>query len=674
MRNKRTAWNSTCIVAAASVLAASAPAAFAATSPTKAYTYTTRACPGTWSFSAGACYDPGVRSRAQVDAKLLPSGAFMFFASSFSLPPMRSVAAEGFDEDQNRWTGMEVNVEALQGLTLPSATAASSTAARILGSVPTGYTRGLTVSDTKLGMYSTQGELLSNNPIERSVTATFTLPGYGGTKIPVVGPGARQSITFGSGSQIRSLMVPAKPPVERSSSAVTIISATTAKNQCSAYYGNDAAGRTQSTPRLVYYAPSAANAVGPDDLGQLNGGASLAPRTLYPFWQCETGDETASQGTGALLPAIQSAAPNVTARVTRKAPTSPTSGLSSYSLSASITGGKSPYRYYWNIPRANADEASTIAQSTFRQPSITVPASAVIAPTGSQSDRPLTSLANQVVAGRITLTAIDANGVSSSVAVTPSTVNEQTVSATGRGPTSGGALAKKAAGELACCPDWPCVANSSNGFKNTIASNGFSRTFWWTYNDAWEIDFKDALISGADNDGIDNADIGWYTGHGSPNGITFMNTTTNDGTVAPADARWGNQNLEWLQIESCNVLQNTSTSIAAQRWHQAFQGLHVLNGFETTAACNNGLGGSFASLLFDYKVGGVTIVPRRSVVAAWAAAARANEPAGKIYRSIAPIRTDDVTTLGDFVWGQGSVGPDIPNNQIKAYWVVTGTV
>gem|GEM_PF-2546789 len=668
MNRKRTAWSTTCILATATALAASAPAASAATSPTKAYTYTTRACPSTsGSTQAGLCYDPGVGTRAKVDAKRLPSGALAFFASSFSMPPMKQVQAEGYDENQNLWRGLAVDAEALQGLVLPSRTEASRSAATVFGSAPIGYTRSLSVSDSNLGKYSTQGALLSNTPFERSVTATFSLAGYGGTTIPVIGPGARQSITFGGGGPIRSLMSLTPPPVTRSSSAVSITSATTAKSQCSTFYGKDAAGRTQSTPQLVYYAPPAAGAVGPDDLGMLNGGASFKPNTLYPFWQCVTAGESDGQGTGALIPAVQSAAPSVTANVKLTSSVSQTNNQSSYSLSASALGGKAPYRYYWNLPGLDVGSDSSITGETIRQASLNVPVSAVIGPSESQSGR------NTANTGRITVTVIDANGVSSSVAVTASAVNGQVVSATGRGPASGGALAT-AAGELACCPDWPCAANSSNGFKTTIASKGFSRSFWWMYNDAWEVDYKDLLMGGADNTGIDSVDIGWYTGHGSPNGITFTNTGRNDGTVGPADARWGNENLEWLQLESCNVLQNTSTSNAALRWHQSFQGLHVLNGFETTAACNNGLGGSFASLLFDYKVAGVTVIPRRSVVAAWAAAARANEPSGKIYRSIAPMRADGVTTLGDFVWGQGTVGPDIPNNEITAYWVATGTV
>jgi hypothetical protein len=50
------------------------------------------------------------------------------------------------------------------------------------------------------------------------------------------------------------------------------------------------------------------------------------------------------------------------------------------------------------------------------------------------------------------------------------------------------------------------------------------------------------------------------------------------------------------------------------------------------------------------------------------------EPSGRVYRSMGPIGPGGVTNIGDFLWGQGSVGPDIPAAAKIGYWSITGTV
>jgi hypothetical protein len=65
----------------------------------------------------------------------------------------------------------------------------------------------------------------------------------------------------------------------------------------------------------------------------------------------------------------------------------------------------------------------------------------------------------------------------------------------------------------------------------------------------------------------------WYTGHGSPGSFTFDNASHDYGDIVPADARWGDRDLEWMQLESCNVLQFDSGGTPIwDRWAKVFDG------------------------------------------------------------------------------------------------------
>ena len=136
-----------------------------------------------------------------------------------------------------------------------------------------------------------------------------------------------------------------------------------------------------------------------------------------------------------------------------------------------------------------------------------------------------------------------------------------------------------------------------------MASQGVGSAFDFRGTGAWESDFKDqSLAGGHDNSYVDNVDAAWYTGHGWPGGFTFKGNHT-DTSIVPGDARWGNGDLEWLQLESCQVLADTNgTHDYFPRWKQAFRGLHIMNGFHTSGYCvGGGTGATFAGYLFPKK-------------------------------------------------------------------------
>jgi hypothetical protein len=134
--------------------------------------------------------------------------------------------------------------------------------------------------------------------------------------------------------------------------------------------------------------------------------------------------------------------------------------------------------------------------------------------------------------------------------------------------------------------------------------------------------------------------------------------------------------VDWVQLESCNVLADTTgTNDYFSRWAPTFDGLHILNGFHTTASCvGGGTGGTFASYLFPATFLAWTFRPAFTVRQAWASMAVDKEPSGTVFRSMGPIGSGGVTDIGDHFWGQGSVGPDIFASQEVGFWAITGTV
>jgi hypothetical protein len=209
-----------------------------------------------------------------------------------------------------------------------------------------------------------------------------------------------------------------------------------------------------------------------------------------------------------------------------------------------------------------------------------------------------------------------------------------------------------------------------------MASHGIGVAFDFRGTNAWENDFKKGSLGGGDSTFVDNVDAQWYTGHGWSGGFTFKDTTHDDGSIVPSDADWGNGDLEWLQLESCEVLRDTSgTNDYFGRWGQTINGLHMLNGFDTNAYCiNGGTGATFANYLFPWKILGITIRPALTVRQAWGQMAIDKEPSGVRYRSMGNIASNGVTNIGDHFWGQGTTGPDIMKAGRSGMWAISGVV
>ncbi len=167
---------------------------------------------------------------------------------------------------------------------------------------------------------------------------------------------------------------------------------------------------------------------------------------------------------------------------------------------------------------------------------------------------------------------------------------------------------------------------------------------------------------------MDNVDELFYCGHGWGGGFTFE-SEQNDGSVVPTDvvAAWGDRDLEWLALLSCQVLKGSHGGQSwAQRWGPAFDGLHLLLGFETNAYDWSNFGKRFA----EYQLGRTILfttftLPVRS---SWFQAAIEEQPSGVKSVVMGVGGPGGVTNYNDYFHGQGPVGPDIDDSQITYYW------
>ena len=206
------------------------------------------------------------------------------------------------------------------------------------------------------------------------------------------------------------------------------------------------------------------------------------------------------------------------------------------------------------------------------------------------------------------------------------------------------------------------------GFINRMSGDGITKNFSWTGTNAWEQDFK----ANQDSSWIDNTDITFYVGHGYGGGFTFEDNSHDDGTLyyTDADDDWGDKDLEWLALLSCQVLKSTwSSKSRFDRWKQEFDGLHILLGFHTNAYAWNSFSGEFADnmvrnpfLWWNHPM---------KMKDAWFNAKDTDQPSGVVAVAMGVFRQDGVSNTNDYFWGKGSVGPDIRDSDIAGYWSIT---
>lgn len=561
-------------------------------------------------------------------AALRPDGSFAF-ADGAQLGVVPSKPGEASkDEDGHETQAQVLDMEALQKIVPLADGAAQEKAKALLAPFAKGYALKPVLGHTSVDIMDRAGKPTYQGNLDTSVSYRLYLAPARGLSVPVVGPGASMRVAFaGDGSVIQLSHAVRQVAL---ADKVKIISPEEAMQQCASLYGPRV---KQGRPLLAYFSPA---------LGAQEASGKGQVQLLAPHYVCAPSGVQADGNPllgGRMVPAAPSLAPTV--QFTAESDGRTMTGK------AAVAGGTAPFTYRWSSSSTRLAEATGEAVSYRMQ---------------------LRSKRAEI----LTLQVTDANGLAS-------TASLQLPGAIGKGEAQGvpGGLGGTfgSVGIEQTVDEWACAQASADGFRSVMLSQGQSVKFDWRGASAWEKDFKKTVLGGQDDRYVDAVDAQWYTGHGSPSGFTFKSAVT-DTQIVPSDGEWGNDyNLEWMQLESCQVLKDTTGTLDFfARWAPVFNGLHLLNGFHTNAHCiGGGTGGRFASYLFPQKLLGVTIRPALTVRQAWAAMAYDLEPAGVRFRTISPV-SSGVHNLNDYYWGQGPVGPDIPAGAITGWIAISGTV
>jgi hypothetical protein len=216
------------------------------------------------------------------------------------------------------------------------------------------------------------------------------------------------------------------------------------------------------------------------------------------------------------------------------------------------------------------------------------------------------------------------------------------------------------------CSGLPHTATNIASFNNRMILDGVAVQFSWLDANAWEQDWKDPSFSGDDQDWVDDVDMAYWQGHGSPGGFSFSGCSSNDDSfLSSSDALWGNRNVEWISLFTCLVLAGESSDGRWwQRWGSAFDRLHQINSFDTVSYHSSQHGGIFANYMLRNNP--------MTVRQAWAQASIDDQPAQVTWATMGVISNGSLTNYNDHYWGKGSVGPDVPASQVNGYWRLSG--
>jgi Family of unknown function (DUF6345) len=543
---------------------------------------------------------------------LQDDGAFTYVGDNFAHVPLLQLGT-GTDEAGRKTVSQAIDRRALAQLRPISAGEARERAAQLLelADLSPDLRAIPSVSNAKLTLADRGGKATSETPIDTSVSFRLELGG-----LPASGQGAKLRITFAPDGSVTQLSDTLRQ-LERGDD-VPIISPDEATKACEALYDR---GVRQGAPTLGYLLPA---------LG--------AVQEIYPHYTCNPSTEEGTQA-HRQIPAVEGVGPKAAIKASR-------SGDKVFAT-ADASGGAGPYQFDWSSSTTTLDatEDSEIAyerNSRFKT-----------------SDETLT------------LEVTDANGLATTASVDmPGDGDFEGGGVPGGGGFGTLAIGPTDVGIEQTVDEWQCAQDSAIGFKSVMASHAVPTAFDFRGWAAFEKDFKDVSLGGWDTTYVDNVDAQWYTGHGSPGSFTFK-SSVDDKWITPADARWGDWDLEWMQLESCQVLADTNGAHNYfSRWGGTMDGLHILNGFHTNAYCvGGGTGRRFAEYLFPTWWRGALTVRQ-----AWAQMAIDKEPSGVVYRSMGNIASNGATNIGDFFWGQGPTGPDIRISGRSGMWSITGTV
>jgi PKD repeat protein len=137
-------------------------------------------------------------------------------------------------------------------------------------------------------------------------------------------------------------------------------------------------------------------------------------------------------------------------------------------------------------------------------------------------------------------------------------------------------------------------------FYNNIqgTNNG---AIWTGYNEFYDDDTGSKHWSHSESSAIkaDYADFALFAGHGANDRIVF-GTSNSYLDLYRTDMKFGDSKVKWVSLFACNVLDEDTQS----SWESVFDGLHILNSFETEGLLNETQGGIYAAYLKGDTFGG----------------------------------------------------------------------
>lgn len=224
------------------------------------------------------------------------------------------------------------------------------------------------------------------------------------------------------------------------------------------------------------------------------------------------------------------------------------------------------------------------------------------------------------------------------------------------------------------CSGLPNTAANIGTFNTEAGNHGIPQAFSWLDHNAWESDFKDpAFAGGQDTYWADDVDLTYWQGHGSGTGFYFTGCSNhNDTKLSNTEARWGNGDVEWMSLFTCLVLEDsTGGQNWAQRWGQAFRGLHQINSFTTVSYNSANHGGKFGHYMWRSPF--LWWNKPMKVRDAWAQASIDTQPASVRWASMGVYlpATGGLGNYNDYFWGKGAVGPDYAST--GWFWRISGT-
>jgi len=524
--------------------------------------------------------------------------------------------------------------------------------------------------------------------LDTHVTHRFTLDGY-----LLVGPGAQVQVSYGTDGNVTRLLHGTRT-LKRGPS-VRILPADEMRSRFARCSPDD----TEVSLRLVYWAPPLR--------ASLSASPRWRPSAIIPWYAVTITRRIIDPGTKAqqtatsrvhLVPATDDPRFVPSATVTAAAPRG-----SRVEAHASATGGTPPYTYLW--AGSNPEASASTGDSVRYVPQV-------------RDYRGVLAAQAMERIENLSVTVIDANGVrvqvGDSVRVTaqpaPRSHNSVTYGCEspndpGPSPTDGSYAPERIAWQQA---------------MGSPGQGGETQRFCWLADDSWPGDYIEPVPPGSlepspwingdadySNWGINTTNIMLYNGDGWPGGFAEMYpgatladynvsggaTLSTPGTgdvqiggqsyTVNYNGAWGapheGDSLQWLAMYACEILQDDGSNPPPwQRWGPAFNGLHSMLGFYTTASdAGVGFMTDFPLFILGFQFLFIDVQPQ-TIVQGWLNSAIGNNmgtPAamGPVLNVKYQGRTVGICDYGDYYWGKGPVGLTIPQSLINGWWYIQGT-